>query len=76
MISRKMDELQVKTKGAESACGGFVRWQPTACRLAKWFATDPRILILDSPTVGVDVGAKAGIYQIVDTLAAAVSPSS
>ena len=29
-----------------------------------------RILILDSPTVGVDVGAKVGIYQIVDALAA------
>jgi simple sugar transport system ATP-binding protein len=38
--------------------------------LAKWLATNPRILILDSPTVGVDVGAKVGIYQIVDALAA------
>ncbi len=38
--------------------------------LAKWLATAPAILILDSPTVGVDVGAKEGIYQIVDKLAA------
>ena len=38
--------------------------------LAKWLATNPRVLILDSPTVGVDVGAKAGIFQIVDALAA------
>jgi len=38
--------------------------------LAKWMATRPRILILDSPTVGVDISAKDGIYEIVKRLAA------
>ena len=38
--------------------------------IAKWLATRPRILILDSPTVGVDVLGKDGIYQIVKDLAA------
>jgi len=38
--------------------------------LAKWLATRPRLLILDSPTVGVDIAAKQGIYQIVEDLAA------
>lgn len=38
--------------------------------LAKWLATDPELLILDSPTVGVDVSAKASIYALVDKLAA------
>ncbi|MEM1431691.1 MAG: sugar ABC transporter ATP-binding protein [Pseudomonadota bacterium] len=37
--------------------------------LAKWLATNPRVLILDAPTVGVDVGAKAGIFRIVRDLA-------
>ena len=37
--------------------------------LAKWLATNPRLLILDSPTVGVDVGARAGIFGIVRELA-------
>ncbi len=36
--------------------------------LAKWLATKPRLLILDSPTVGVDVGARAGIFRIVRDL--------
>ncbi len=39
--------------------------------LAKWLATNPKLLILDSPTVGVDVGARAGIFAIVHTLAEA-----
>ncbi|MGB8814252.1 MAG: sugar ABC transporter ATP-binding protein [Paracoccaceae bacterium] len=37
--------------------------------LAKWLATQPRLLILDSPTVGVDVGAREGIFEIVRALA-------
>ena len=38
--------------------------------LAKWLATNPKVLILDSPTVGVDVLAKHGIFEIVKALAA------
>lgn len=38
--------------------------------LAKWLATNPKLLILDAPTVGVDVGARAGIFEIVRKLAA------
>lgn len=37
--------------------------------LAKWMARNPRVLILDSPTVGVDISAKDGIYEIVKKLA-------
>lgn len=37
--------------------------------LAKWLATEPKLLILDCPTVGVDVGARAGIFAIVRRLA-------
>lgn len=37
--------------------------------IAKWLASDPKLLILDAPTVGVDVGARAGIFDIVAKLA-------
>jgi simple sugar transport system ATP-binding protein len=38
--------------------------------LAKWMATQPKLLILDNPTVGVDIAAKDGIYEVVRGLAA------
>jgi simple sugar transport system ATP-binding protein len=47
----------------------LVRRQSAARRLAKWLATDPKVLILDSPTVGVDVRNKQGIYELVRRLA-------
>lgn len=38
--------------------------------IAKWLAIAPKVLILDSPTVGVDIANKSGIYQIISELAA------
>ena len=38
--------------------------------LAKWLISDPKVLILDNPTQGVDVGAKEEIYTIIRRLAA------
>jgi ABC-type sugar transport system ATPase subunit len=36
--------------------------------LAKWLETNPRVLIIDEPTRGVDIGAKEQIYQLIQTL--------
>jgi ribose transport system ATP-binding protein len=38
--------------------------------LGKWLLTLPRILLLDEPTRGIDVGAKQEIYQLIESLAA------
>jgi simple sugar transport system ATP-binding protein len=69
-INRWIEELHVKTKAPERPVQELSGGNQQRVVLAKWLATDPRILILDSPTVGVDVGAKEGIFQIVDALAA------
>jgi ABC-type sugar transport system ATPase subunit len=37
--------------------------------LARWLARKPKVLILDEPTRGIDVGAKAEIYHLIDDLA-------
>ena len=63
-------ELRVKTKTADRPVQQLSGGNQQRVVLAKWLATDPRVLILDSPTVGVDIGAKAGIFQVVDALAA------
>ena len=39
--------------------------------LSKWLATQPRVLILDEPTRGIDVGAKAEVHRLIGELAAA-----
>ena len=38
--------------------------------IAKWLATKPKILLLDEPTRGIDVGAKSEIYKLINVLAA------
>jgi simple sugar transport system ATP-binding protein len=68
-IHRWIDELHIKTKAPDRPVQELSGGNQQRVVLAKWLATDPRILILDSPTVGVDVGAKEGIFQIVDALA-------
>lgn len=39
------------------------------CCIAKWLAIKPQIIILDEPTKGIDVGAKAEVHKIIDSLA-------
>jgi simple sugar transport system ATP-binding protein len=68
-ISRWIDELHIRTKTPDRPVQELSGGNQQRVVLAKWLATEPRILILDSPTVGVDVGAKEGIFQIVDALA-------
>jgi simple sugar transport system ATP-binding protein len=63
-------ELRVKTKTANRPVQQLSGGNQQRVVLAKWLATTPTVLILDSPTVGVDIGAKAGIFQIVEALAA------
>lgn len=38
--------------------------------LAKWLAINPKVLILDEPTRGIDIGAKQEIYSLIDKLSA------
>ena len=62
-------ELSVKVGKAVDPVSTLSGGNQQRIVLAKWLATEPRLLILDCPTVGVDVGARAGIFAIIRRLA-------
>jgi putative multiple sugar transport system ATP-binding protein len=62
--------LRIKTPSVEEGVNKLSGGNQQKVVLAKWMFTDPDLLILDEPTRGIDVGAKAEIYQIIRDLAA------
>ena len=69
LVDKWIAELGVKIGDQEDPISSLSGGNQQKVVLAKWLATEPRLLILDSPTVGVDVGARAGIFKIVQDLA-------
>jgi simple sugar transport system ATP-binding protein len=63
-------DLAIKAPDPDNAVRTLSGGNQQRVVLAKWMATQPKLLILDSPTVGVDIAAKDGIYEVVRTLAA------
>jgi ABC-type sugar transport system ATPase subunit len=64
------DRLRVRAPGTDAPTAGLSGGNQQKLVLAKWLAARCRILILDEPTRGVDVGAKAEIHALIDQLAA------
>jgi len=69
VAGRYAKQLRVKAPGLESPISGLSGGNQQKIALAKWLARDCKILIVDEPTRGVDVGAKSEIHQILDDLA-------
>ena len=61
--------LNVRTPSIDQEVGKLSGGNQQKVVLARWLAARPRVLILDEPTRGIDVGAKAEIYRLVDQLA-------
>ncbi|MDI1336335.1 MAG: sugar ABC transporter ATP-binding protein [Lacunisphaera sp.] len=62
-------DLAVKCAGCDAPGGSLSGGNQQKVSLARWLATKPRVLILDEPTQGVDVGAKSEIHKIIRRLA-------
>ncbi len=69
-VGHGISQLGIKTADPRNPVGTLSGGNQQRVVLAKWLATHPSLLILDSPTVGVDIGAKDGIYAIIHALAA------
>jgi D-xylose transport system ATP-binding protein len=69
--ARAMQELRVKANSVFTVAGTLSGGNQQKVVLAKWLLTNPRVLFLDEPTRGIDVGAKQEIYAHINRLAQA-----
>jgi rhamnose transport system ATP-binding protein len=64
------EQFNVRMTGVDQAVGSLSGGNQQKVVLAKWLASGPRILILDEPTRGIDIGAKVEVHRIIAELAA------
>jgi methyl-galactoside transport system ATP-binding protein len=64
-----IDKLNIKTPSPEQKIGNLSGGNQQKVCVAKWLAVQPRVIIMDEPTRGIDVGAKYEIYAIIGQLA-------
>lgn len=68
ITQKYIDMMATKTPSQQQIIGNLSGGNQQKVMIGRWLATDPEILILDEPTRGVDVGAKAEIYAIMNEL--------
>jgi ribose transport system ATP-binding protein len=68
LVAGPLRETGVKTTGPHAAITGLSGGNQQKCILGRWLLAKPRVLLLDDPTRGIDVGAKAELYQLIDRL--------
>ena len=69
VAGRFRDRLSIRTASLRTPVGNLSGGNQQRTMLARWLNVAPRILILDEPTRGIDVGAKADVHQLIDDLA-------
>ena len=70
LFQKQVESLQIKMGAASDLITSLSGGNQQKVVLAKWLMSNPKLLILDNPTQGVDVGAKEEIYEIIHNLAA------
>lgn len=69
IVTTYVEKLRVQTPSIDQEVGKLSGGNQQKVVLARWLAVKPKLLILDEPTRGIDVGAKAEIYTLIDELA-------
>jgi len=70
LARRFIDQLRIKATSAKQVVRSLSGGNQQKVVLGKWLAAEPRVLILDEPTHGVDVGTKADVHRTISQLAA------
>lgn len=70
VVAGAVTQLGIKTAGLEAGITGLSGGNQQKCILGRWLLTRPKVLLLDDPTRGVDIGAKAELYRLIDSLRA------
>lgn len=68
LVQQWIKDLDIKVSDPDNALSTLSGGNQQKVVLAKWILTRPKILILDAPTVGVDIGAKDSIYKLIHRL--------
>ena len=63
-----VDRLHIKTPSVRAPASSLSGGNQQKVVLAKWLRTQPRVLILDEPTQGIDIGAKVELYHLIADL--------
>ena len=69
IVHQWIQDLDIKVSNTENPISTLSGGNQQKIVLAKWILTQPKVLILDAPTVGVDIAAKSSIYQLIHKLA-------
>lgn len=69
LAERAIDQFAIRATGGEQVAGNLSGGNQQKVVVSKWLASKPKVLIIDEPTRGVDVGAKAEIHRLISELA-------
>ena len=70
MAQQCVERLRIKTAGLDAPITSLSGGNQQKTIIGRWLLTEPKVLLLDDPTRGIDVGAKAELYRLMDELCA------
>ena len=70
LAERQIQAMRIRSAGAQQVVGELSGGNQQKVVIGKWLATQPKVIILDEPTKGIDIGSKAAVHGFISELAA------
>lgn len=74
VVENYRSKLDIKMSGPDAPIFSLSGGNQQKVVIGRWLATNPKVLILDEPTAGIDIGAKSEVYKLLERLAAEGTP--